>query len=78
MFASLFLAGGAGRRCVAIFNDNGAIRTPCLGLVGARSARHTRGAIASVRIVPDSARVAFPGARVEPLSRGALCGVGGT
>ena len=36
MFASLFLAGRASRLCVAIFNANGAIRTPCLGLIGAR------------------------------------------
>ena len=78
MFASLFLAGRAGRLCVAIFNDKGAIRTPCLGLVGARLARHTRGAIASVRIVPDWAHLAFLSARIGPLSRGAFCGVSST
>ena len=75
MFASLFLAGGAGRICVAVINDNGAISTPYLGLVGARLARHTGGVAVCVRIVPDWARLSFLGARVEPLSRGALCGV---
>lgn len=78
MFASLFLGGRASRLCVAIFNDNGAIRTPCMGFVGTRLARHTGDVTRCVRIVPDWARVAFPGARVESLSRGTLCGVGGT
>ena len=77
MFASLFLVGGAGRRCVAILNDNGAIWTPWLVLVGARPARHTGGVIVRVRSVSDWARLAFHGARVGSLSRGTLRGIGG-
>ena len=53
-------------------------RTPCLGLVGTRFTRHTRGVAVYVRIVPDWARLAFLGARVGPLSRGTFCGVSNT